>query len=99
MTHINRKKQKDNKKTTNSVVARVAGFASAAVAIASVGVAARMALKDDETREKGKKVLKSVKDQAIDYIDKLKSDPDAEEGAKMIKKVATETKKVVEKSK
>lgn len=89
------KKKQNNKNTIGSVVTGVAG----AAAIAGVTVAATMALKDKKSREKVKKMLINVKDQAIDYVETLKTEPKAGEGTRMTKKIATDTKKVVEKNK
>ena len=69
-----RKKKQDNKNRIGSVVAGVAG----AAVIAGVAVAATVALKDEKTRKKVKKVLINVKDQTVDYVDALKTDPNAE---------------------
>lgn len=88
------KKKQNNKNTIGSVVAGVAG----AAAIAGVTVAATMALKDKKSREKVKKMLISVKDQTIDYVETLKTEPNAGEGTSMTKKIAADTKKVVKKS-
>ena len=94
MTNKNQKKQNNNKNTVGSVVAGVAG----AVAIAGVAVAATMALKDKKSREKVKKVLVNVKDQAKDYVETLKKEPNAKETTSTVKKIAGDTKKVVKKS-
>lgn len=74
-------KKKDDKKTIGSVVAGVAG----AVAIAGVAVAATMALKDGKTREKIKKALSNVKDQAIDYVETLKKESNVKKETNKIK--------------
>lgn len=66
------------------------------VAIAGVAVAATIALKDEKTRKKVGKVLTDVKDQAIDYVETLKTESDTDEGEQAIKKSATGTKKVGE---
>lgn len=68
MTNKNQKKQ-DDKNTTGSIVAELAGTA----AIAGIKIA--MALRDKKTREKIKKTLVNVKDQAIDYVETLKTNP------------------------
>lgn len=94
MNKIYQKKQDENKNTINSVIAGVAG----AAAIAGAAVGAAMALKDEKTREKVRKVLISVKDQAINYVETLKIEPDIQEAVRTIKKTAEETKKVVEKN-
>ncbi|MDP3987754.1 MAG: hypothetical protein Q8P80_01275 [Candidatus Levybacteria bacterium] len=94
MTDKNKKKQNNNKNTVGSVVVGVAG----AVAIAGVAVAATMALKDKKSREKVKKVLINVKDQAIDYVETLKKEPNAKETTNTVKKIAEDTKKVVKKN-
>jgi len=82
------KKQDENKNIIGSVVAGVAG---------AVAVAATMALKDEKTRKKLKKVLINVKDQAIDRVETLKTEPTTGEESNKIKKIATDTKKVVKK--
>lgn len=82
MTNKYQKKQ-DHNKNIGSVVAGVAG----AVAVAGVAVAATMALRDEKTREKAKKVLTNVKDQAIDYVDTLKTEPNKREKSSSIKKL------------
>lgn len=87
MTTTHQKKQND-KNTISTVVAGVAG----AVAIAGVAVAATMALKDEETRQKVKKVLINVKDQAIDYAEALKTEPNVEEESNKIKHIVTAVK-------
>ncbi|PIP74342.1 MAG: hypothetical protein COX78_03295 [Candidatus Levybacteria bacterium CG_4_10_14_0_2_um_filter_35_8] len=83
-----------NKNKVGSVVAGVAG----AVAIAGVAVAATMALKDKKSREKVKKVLVNVKDQAMDYVETLKKEPNVKETTSKVKKIAEDTKKVVDKN-
>lgn len=83
MKNIPQKKQNKNKNTIGSVVAGVVG----AVAIAGV-TAATMALRDEKTRKKVKKVLVNVKDQAIDYVEALKTEPNIEEKTRTIKKTA-----------
>ncbi len=88
MTNTNQKKQDDNKNTVSPIITSVAG----AVAIAGVAVAATMALRDEKTRKKVKKVLTNVKDQAIDYVESLKEDSDVGEGIHAIKKIATDIK-------
>lgn len=94
MTDKNKKKQNNKKNTVGSVVAGVAG----AVAIAGVAVAATIALKDKKSREKVKKVLVNVKDQAMDYVETLKKEPNVKETTNKVKKIAKDTKKVVEKN-
>lgn len=94
MTDKNQKKQVDDKNTIGSVVAGVTG----AVVIAGVAVAATIALKDGKTRKMVKKVLTDAKDQAIDYVETLKTESNAEEVIPTIKKISADTKKVVEKS-
>ena len=84
------KKKQDNKNRIGSVVAGVAG----AVVIAGVAVATTVALKDEKTRKKVKKVLINVKDQTVDYVDALKTDPNAIKGTHAIKKIARGTKKL-----
>lgn len=75
---MNQKKQ-DNKKTIDTVVARVAG----AVRVAGVTVAAAMVIKDE----------------AIDDLEKLKTESNTKAGDHAIKKIATDTKRVLGKSK
>lgn len=99
MKTMHKKKQNQNKETISSVITKVAGLATATAVVAGVGVAAGMALKDDETREKGKKILINAKDQAMDYIDKLRSEPNTKEKAKKFKKIAADTKKTIKKKK
>lgn len=79
MTTIQPKKQEDNKKTLDSVVARVAG----AVQVASVTVAATMAIKDD----------------ALDHVEAMRTKSNAKAGDHAIKKIASDTKRVLGKSK
>ena len=92
---ITHQRQHKNKKNAIGVLA--AGVAGA-VAIAGVAVAATIALKDEKTRKKVKEVLIDVKDQALDYAEKLQKDPQVVEGVQKIKKITTETKKAVEKN-
>lgn len=87
MTAINQKKNENNK-AIKSVAAGVAG----ALAVAGVAVAATMAMKDEKTREKVKKVLIDVKDKAIEYIDTLKTEPGNKKETNSIKKIATSIK-------
>lgn len=79
MTTMQRKKQDSSKKTMASIVSRVAG----AVQVASVTVAATMAIKDE----------------ALDDIEALKTKSNAKVGDSAIKKIATDTKRVLGKSK
>lgn len=92
------KKQKDKKNIINSVVG-FAGVATAVVAMAGVAVVATMELKDKKNRVKVKKMLVNVKDQAIGYVDTLKSESNDLEKNHTAKKITANTKKVVEKAK
>jgi hypothetical protein len=94
MTTINQKKSVNNKNVMGSVMVGVAG----AAVIAGAAVAATMALKDEKTREKVKKVLIKAKDQAIEYVDKFKSVPNPKKETNPIKEIATNIKNVVKKS-
>ena len=76
----------------------LAASVAGAVAVAGVAVAATMVLKDDKTRKKIKKVISEVKEQALDYAQKMQKDPKVAEGVHAIKKTTTETKEVIEKS-
>lgn len=87
-------KRDNNKNATSTIVTEVAG----AVAIAGAAVAATMALKDKKTRERVKQVMTDVRDQAIDYIETLKTESNTGEAAHTVKKIAADTKKVVEKA-
>lgn len=87
MTNKNQKKQ-DHNKNIGSVVAGVAG----AVAVAGVAVAATMALRDEKTREKAKKVLINVKDQAIDYVGTLKTESNDGEKTQRSKRLQAKSK-------
>jgi hypothetical protein len=95
MTIIHRKKQVDSKNAIGSIVAGVAG----AVAIAGAAVVTTMALKDEKSRKKTRKMLIDAKDQALDYVETLKIESNDGEEAHAIKKIATDTKKAVKKSK
>jgi len=66
------KKQNKDKDGVNPVVAGVTG-AVIGVGIAAAGVAAVM-LNDKKGRDKVKKVLSNVKDQALDYIEDMQKD-------------------------
>lgn len=90
-----RKKKQDNKNIIGSVVTKVVG----AAAIAGVAVAATMALKDEKTRKKVKKVLINVRDQAIDRVETLKTESNDLEENHTIKKIVAGTKKAVKKAK
>jgi flagellar basal body-associated protein FliL len=92
MTH--QKQQKHKKNSMGVLAAGVAG----AVAIAGVAVAATLALKDENTREKVKKTLNDVTDQAREYVDKIKTEQNPEEVVEKVKKITTQTKKIVEKN-
>lgn len=80
--------QKNKKSGFGGVVAGVAG----AVAVAGVAVAAAIALKDKKTREKVKRTLVAVKDQAMNYVETLENKPEAKKIISDVKKVS---KKVV----
>lgn len=67
MTNHNHKKYDEDKIGINSVVAAVTGV----VVGAGVAIAGAVALKDKKSREKVKKVLNNVKDQAIGYMENM----------------------------
>ena len=79
MGNISQKKQDDNKKIMDSAVARVGG----AVRVASVTVAAAMAIKDE----------------ALDEVGALKTESNTKAGNDAIKKIRTDTKRVLKKNK
>ena len=81
------------KKTIGKVAAGIAG----AAVVAGVAVAA-MTLKNEKTRKKVTKVLMEVKDQAIDYVEKMKKEPNVKKGTSEIKKDTKEVKKAIEKT-
>jgi F0F1-type ATP synthase membrane subunit a len=56
----------------------LAGAAGAAI-VAGVAVASAFVLKDKKNREKVKKVLTNVKDQAVDYMDDMQKRTDKKE--------------------
>lgn len=91
MATINKKMQNDNKNVIGAVVAGVTG----AAAIAGVAVAATIALKDEKTRGKVKKMLINAKDQVIDYVDTFKTELSAKKNASPIKKNTTRKVRVV----
>jgi hypothetical protein len=84
---IIQKKKQTNQKTIGAVVTGVAE----AVTIAGVTFAA-MALKDKKTREKVKKTLIGAKDQAMDYLETLKTDLNAKEETQIVKKDVVKSK-------
>jgi threonine dehydratase len=88
MTTTHHKKQ-NNKSLIGSVVAEMAGAAA---------VAAIMALKDEKTRKRVKKVLVNAKNQAIDYVEGLKTELNAGEKTHLVKKTMADTKTIVEKT-
>ena len=92
---ITHQKQHKNKKNSMGVLA--AGVAGA-VALAGVAVAATIALKDDKTRKKVKEAISDIKDQALNYAEKLQKDPQVAEGVEKIKKITADSKEVVKKS-
>lgn len=90
MKTVNPKKQVDNKNIIRSVVAGLAG----AVAITGVAIAATIALKDERTRKKVKKTLISIKDQATECVNTLKTKSNKREKTLPAKKIALVTKKL-----
>lgn len=93
MTDKNQEKQADDKNAINSVAAGIVG----AVAIAGVAVAATIALKDQKTRDKVKKVLINAKDRAIDYVDTFKAESNPKKDGNAIRKITTSIRKAVSK--
>ncbi len=67
MTNQNQKKQDERKSGFNPVAAAITG----AVVGAGVAVAGAVALNDKKNREKVKKVLNNVKNQAIGYMEDM----------------------------
>ncbi len=93
MLNINPKRQDENKKGFNPVVAGMAG----AVAGAGVAVAATMTLKNPEGRKKVRKVLSNVRDQAMDYVSNMRSQPKVSNGVSKVKKVMRDAKQIKKK--
>lgn len=60
----------DDKGTTKGIHPVVAGAVGAAVG-ATAAVVATAAMKDEKTRARVKKVLTTVREQAMDYVDKM----------------------------
>jgi len=90
---ITHQKQHGDKKNSMGVIA--AGVAGGIALAGVAAVAATIALKDDKTRKKVKHVLNDMKDQALDYVDKLNTESDTKEAVETVKKITTDTKKVV----
>ena len=88
MTTTHHKKQ-NNKSVIGSVVAELAR---------ATAVAAIIALRDEKTRKRVKKVLVSAKDQAIDYVEALKTELNAKRETHVVKKTIADTKTIVEKT-
>lgn len=86
-------KKHNNKNIVGSVAAGVAG----AVAIAGVAVAATMVLTDEKTRKKVNKAITDVKDQAMEYVDALKTGEKSVKENGSVKKPAKVVTKKLEK--
>lgn len=83
MFNVGKKIKGKRKRRINPIVAGVTG------AVVGVGIAVvATQLKEEKTRKKVKKVMISVKDQAIDYVEALKTEPNDREGTHTIKKIA-----------
>lgn len=91
-------KKQENNNTISSVAEGVANVATAAVTITGIVLVATEVLKDKRTRERLKKVLVNVKDQAIGYIDTLNTESDVGKDTNAIKTITKDTKAFVEKS-
>ncbi len=94
MIETSDKKQIHNTNTVNPVVAGIVGV----VVGASFAVAGAVAFKDEENHKKVKEMLVDVKDQAVSYIETLKTEPSVQEGAHELKKIVVDAKNDAKKS-
>lgn len=83
MARANQRKRDKGKGGVNPVVAAGVG----AVVGAGVAVAGAVALKDKKNRDKVRKALTNVKDQAVDYVEDMQRKAQDEKG-KVEKKLA-----------
>lgn len=75
----------DTKQLHKSGVSPVAAGVAGAIVGAGVAVAATAAMKDEKTRERVKKILTKIRNQASEYMNDKKTKQMLEEGKKQVK--------------